>query len=130
MKDVIIVTRHPALVEVLAEDFGITGKVIAHACGSDLDGKDVVGVLPLYLAARARTITEVTVILPPELRGVELSAAQVRQNMTRLQTFVVRTAKEYNASMMDAWDCGLHGGHGPIPLPYMNRPSIANGGAA
>lgn len=73
----IIVTRHPALVEHLAEQ-GYTGKVVAHATDDDVRGQHVVGVLPLRLAALAASVTEVPLNLPPELRGVELTLEQVR----------------------------------------------------
>jgi len=85
----IIVTRHPALVEVLREDFRIDGPVIAHATADDVRGKRVVGVLPLHLAAAAESVTEVTLNLPPELRGKELTTDQVRQHLVGLSTYRV-----------------------------------------
>jgi hypothetical protein len=85
----VIVTRHAALVEVLAEDYGYVGPVLAHATAADVRGKCVVGVLPLHLAAAAESVTEVTLNLPPELRGKELSVDQVRQHLIGLSTYRV-----------------------------------------
>lgn len=87
----IIVTRHASLVSVLAEDFGIfpDGEVISHATAAAVRGKDVVGVLPLHLASEASTITEVSLDLPPELRGKELTANEVRQHLKGLTTYRV-----------------------------------------
>jgi hypothetical protein len=85
----VIVTRHAALVEVLAEDYGYVGPVLAHATAADVRGKRVVGVLPLHLAAVAESVTEVTLNLPPELRGKELSVDEVRQHLKGLTTYRV-----------------------------------------
>lgn len=77
----VVVTRHPALVEYLVEQGLIPAgaQVITHATPADVRGRDVIGVLPLSLAALAQTVTEVPLNLPAELRGQELSLAQVRQ---------------------------------------------------
>ena len=78
----LVVTRHSALVELLLErglikegDFTL----ISHATPEDVAGKDVIGVLPMALAALANTITEVPLVVPQELRGQELSIDQVRE---------------------------------------------------
>jgi putative CRISPR-associated protein (TIGR02620 family) len=89
MSSTIIVTRHPALVAVLAEDYGHTGPVLAHATADDVRGKAVIGVLPLHLAAEAESVTEVTLNLPPELRGKELSVDEVRKHLVGLSTYRV-----------------------------------------
>jgi hypothetical protein len=114
MKDVIIVTRHAGLVEVLREDFGIEGRVISHALGHDVIGRPVVGVLPLHLASLAESITEVVLDLPADKRGQELTAAEVRQFMKGLRTYVVQSVDEYNENMEEA---RLYGDYDPIPIP-------------
>jgi len=123
MKDVIIVTRHPALVQVLAEDYGIMGPVLAHATAADVRGKAVVGVLPLRLAALAKSTTEVVLDLPPELRGVELTVEQVRQYMKGLDTFVVRTLADFNLFSEEEWRSGYGGSMGwrSIPDPLKEK---------
>lgn len=87
----VVVTRHPALIEFLL-DAGLvpTGTpVISHATADDVRGKHVFGVLPLSLAVLAKSITEVGLNLPPELRGVELSLAQVHAHTTGIQKYFV-----------------------------------------
>ena len=77
----VIVTRHLALVEHLRL-IGIatdTSCVIPHATREDVEGKDVVGVLPLSLACYANSITEIPLSLPLELRGKELSIEDVQR---------------------------------------------------
>ena len=94
-KDIVIVTRHAGLVEFLAS-IGITGKVISHANDGLIVGKKVIGVLPLHLAVLAESITSVDMELPPELRGVELTADQVRAHFKGLTTYKVMTAAALN----------------------------------
>ncbi len=77
----IVVTRHPALVEILRER-GLTTpttKVLGHARREDIEGAHVIGVLPLSLARFARSITEIPLALTPEDRGVELTAERLRE---------------------------------------------------
>jgi putative CRISPR-associated protein (TIGR02620 family) len=83
------------MVEFLRDYCGITGKVIAHATAADVAGRRVVGTLPLHLAALAASVTEVTLNLPPELRGKELTVEQLDQYSQSLQTFVVRTEESF-----------------------------------
>lgn len=77
----VVVTRHPALVEYLTE-LGVVPagtEVVTHATAEQVRGRHVFGVLPLHLAADAASVTEVTLRVPAELRGVELTLEQVRQ---------------------------------------------------
>lgn len=86
----LIVTRHKGLVEVLCEDFGLTDiEVITHASIDDVRDRNVIGILPIELAAFCETITVLSLNLPPELRGVELNADQVREYMGELNTYTV-----------------------------------------
>ena len=73
----IVVTRHKALVEYLRE-LGIdVDKVVKHASPSDVKGKVVCGVLPHSLSCLAKEYWEVSLALPQELRGKELSKSQI-----------------------------------------------------
>lgn len=77
----VVVTRHAALVEYLTE-LGVVPagtEVVTHATVEQVRGRHVFGVLPLHLAAEAASVTEVTLHVPAELRGVELTLEQVRQ---------------------------------------------------
>lgn len=78
--ETVVVTRHPALVSFLVEQGIITADapVLTHATRADVEGRDVIGVLPLSLARYAASVTEVPLNLPPELRGQELTLEQVR----------------------------------------------------
>lgn len=87
----VVVTRHPALVEYLTE-LGVVPagvEVVTHATVEQVRGRHVFGVLPLHLAAEARRVTEVPLHVPAELRGVELTLAQVRQFAGPLTSYVV-----------------------------------------
>ena len=77
----IVITRHEALVEYLREQGMIDDSttVINHATHEDVMGKDVIGVLPLSLAAEANSVTEIPLRLTPEMRGQELSLETLRQ---------------------------------------------------
>jgi len=88
-KETVIVTRHPALVELLAER-GINGRVLQHASAEDVQGKHVIGVLPLHLAALADRVTVPVLELRPEDRGRELSLKDVRERFRGLKTYVVK----------------------------------------
>ena len=88
----LIVTRHPGLVEYLQE-IGLadsTTEVISHASPEAVDGKHVCGVLPHSLSCLTASFTEVPLILPAELRGVELSLDQVRQYAKPAVTYRVQ----------------------------------------
>lgn len=75
----VVVTRHYALVQFLVKRkmIGANTPIIAHAKAEDVRDKDVIGVLPLRLAALAASVTEVPMDIPAELRGQELSLEQV-----------------------------------------------------
>lgn len=77
----VVVTRHTALVEYLAERGCVPQgtPLLTHATPEEVRGKHVYGVLPMHLAAEAALITEVPLSIPAELRGVELTLEQVRQ---------------------------------------------------
>jgi putative CRISPR-associated protein (TIGR02620 family) len=77
----VVVTRHPALVDLLMERglIGPGAKVITHATPDDVHGQDVIGVLPLSLAALANSVTELPLAITPEMRGKELDLETLRQ---------------------------------------------------
>jgi len=90
---VLIITRHTSLVQYLREIglIGADATVLEHVSDPGvLDGQDVIGVLPLSLAARCRTITEVPLALTPADRGRELTIERIREIARPPQTWVVR----------------------------------------
>ena len=88
MEKVLIVTRHPALVEFLREN-GIEGELLSHATEEAVAGRRVYGVLPMRLAALCETFTEVSMVVPQELRGKELTLEQVKELQPELVTYKV-----------------------------------------
>lgn len=89
--NIVIITRHPGLVQVLHElaPETLNAPILDRADPEQIRGKHVYGVLPLTLACLADKVTNVTLNVPQELRGTELTADQVRQYMTELETFIV-----------------------------------------
>lgn len=74
----VIISRHAGLLEWLYRN-GIDGEIITgNATVSDVKGKDVFGILPLWLAAEANSVTEVSMPnLPFEMRGKEYTPDQM-----------------------------------------------------
>ncbi len=87
----LVITRHPALVDYLQAKGLVSAdiEVVAHATADMLEGKDVIGILPLNLAAACHSVTTIPMNLPAELRGVELSLEQVQDLAGEPQTFMV-----------------------------------------
>ena len=93
MSKKLVVTRHPALVEVLAEVGLVDGDtpVVSHVGDPEsLRGAHVFGVLPLHLAAVADQVTEAELRLRPEDRGKELDADELRERLVGFRTFKVQ----------------------------------------
>ena len=85
----IIITRHAGTVEWLRRR-GLEGRVIEHARPEDIAQQDVVGILPLALAAFCASVT--TIDLPglaPEQRGQELTPEQMDQAGATLRRYRV-----------------------------------------
>lgn len=91
---IIVITRHPALVDFLLEKHIIEAgnfELYSHASKELIDGKDVIGVLPLSLAKHANSLTTVNLDLPPDMKGKELSLEDVRRYYTDIEVFLVRS---------------------------------------
>ena len=88
-----VITRHKALVEYLLDKDIIKGgdyKLIEHADYKDVEGQDVIGVLPLQLASYAKSVTEVPLKLTPEMRGKELTFEEVEKVAQEPVQYIVR----------------------------------------
>lgn len=111
----VIVTRHAGLVEFLREEGLIdeSATVIPHATRDDVKGCRVVGILPLNLAACAACVEQPILILPPELRGKELSCAEVREHFAGMECFVVATPHELERDLEYSNQNG-HQGYGRV----------------
>ena len=91
----ILVTRHPALREMLMDRFDYEfDEIIDHAKEEDIKGAHVFGVLPLYLASKAAKITEVCLVIPQEQRGKELSSEELWDYYSGLITYEVKEILE------------------------------------
>lgn len=88
-----VVTRHKALVAYLLDkDIIKEGeyKLIEHADYPDIEGQDVIGVLPLQLCAYAKSITEIPLKLTPEMRGKELTFDEIEKVADKPVQYIVR----------------------------------------
>lgn len=88
-----VITRHKALVEYLLDKDIIKGgdyKLIEHADYKDVEGQDVIGVLPLQLASYAKSVTEVPLKLTPDMRGKELTFEEVEKVAQEPVQYIVR----------------------------------------
>lgn len=97
IKNTIVVTRHPALVELLLEE-GIIfpdTPVYEHATPEIVKGRDVIGVLPLHLAALCNSIAEVKLDLTPEMRGKELDLQTLKSIACEIVTYKVNRCSLY-----------------------------------
>lgn len=90
--DKVVVTRHPALIDLIFElEIGDENTILAHHVASHMiEGKHVIGVLPLHLAALANKVTEIPLNLTPEDRGKELSLERIKEIMSEPKTYRVR----------------------------------------
>ena len=88
-----VITRHKALLAYLLDkDIIKEGeyKLIEHADYKDVEGQDVIGVLPLQLASYAKSVTEVPLKLTPEMRGKELTFEEVEKIAQEPVQYIVR----------------------------------------
>ena len=88
-----VITRHKALLAYLLDkDIIKEGeyKLIEHADYKDVEGQDVIGVLPLQLASYAKSVTEVPLKLTPEMRGKELTFEEVEKIAEKPVKYLVR----------------------------------------
>ena len=88
-----VITRHKALLAYLLDkDIIKEGeyKLVEHADYKDVEGQDVIGVLPLQLASYAKSVTEVPLKLTPEMRGKELTFEEVEKIAEKPVQYIVR----------------------------------------
>lgn len=92
----VVITRHDGLVDYLRSEGYIDNdaEVIEHAGRGDVRGKETIGVLPMHLAAEAAEHTEVRIEYPPDYRGEELDADEVREYATGVVTYDVQVVDE------------------------------------
>lgn len=90
-KIAVVVSRHKTFIEYLKEE-NIVGEktpVIGHATADDVSGKHVLGAIPPHLAVLAASVTTVPIIVPPQMRGVELSVDEIRSYARKPETYII-----------------------------------------
>ena len=93
MPKYILVSRHHQLIHyvlnhILPKSSGIELK--SHVEPEDIDGRHVIGILPLHLAQYAASITIIPLNTPMGMRGQELDYEQLQQYAGPPQTFIVK----------------------------------------
>jgi hypothetical protein len=109
MRIELVVTRHQGLVDYLIEEGIITAKttVISHASAETVTGKHVLGVLPHSLSCLCASFTEIPLILPPELRGQELTADDVRKHARAPVTYTIEKIVKIDLPSFDTYETEL-----------------------
>jgi CRISPR-associated protein Csx16 len=92
------VSRHPGAVEWAAKR-GIDAELVEHLDTGEIDAGDVViGTLPVHLVAkinaRGGRYLHLTMDVPLEMRGEDLSAEQMDLHGAKMQEFHVKTVSE------------------------------------
>jgi CRISPR-associated protein Csx16 len=96
-----LITRHPGAIEWAIQQGLAIDRQIAHLNPSDIEpGDTIIGTLPVNLAAevcaRGGRFYNLTLDLPPEARGRELSAEELEGYGARLEEYVVKKIGEEN----------------------------------
>lgn len=106
----LIITRHPALVAFLIEKGYVTpdSEVLEHASAEDVKGKHVWGVLPHSLSCLCKSFTEVPMSIPSEMRGKELTLANMYDYAGTPVTYVVKTQEGMAGVMESCFDWGYN----------------------
>lgn len=110
MEPILIITRHTELVEFIKKELRLSGEVVPHATEEMVKGREVIGVLPLHLAAVARSITSIDLDVAPNLRGKELTYDQIKQAYKGCTTYVVRSVDDHNKATEAACLSAMQGG--------------------
>lgn len=100
----LVVTRHSALVAYLLEQNIITEgnyTVMQHVTVEDIKGKDVVGVIPLWMVNHVATITSVTMTIPKELYGKDLTLEEMRPFINGTSTYTSQKKKLYGSHVFN-----------------------------
>ena len=84
----LVVTRHPAMEQFLL----MPGKYIVseHANPKMVMDRDVIGNVPLWLAAYCNSITTVNIVTPRNRRGCELSLDEMEEYFEGVHRYVVK----------------------------------------
>ena len=87
--ETIIVSRHPAQVAYI-RSLGFSGVVREHVTASDVEGKIVIGNLPMNLAALCVRVGCADMKIPADKRGCELTLAEVKEYSNGVVWYTVK----------------------------------------
>lgn len=90
----IIVTRHPGALDWLQKHHPELGEadVVSHASADQITGVRVVGVLPIDLAALCGEYWHLSMEVPPEYRGKELSCEDMERFGCSIRRYSIEVA--------------------------------------
>lgn len=88
----LIVTRHRPLATYL-RGLGIKAPIVGHAHPADVRGKHICGVVPMSLAAHAKSVTVVPLHITREMRGQDLTYEDIKAIADTPQRYVVKRVK-------------------------------------
>ena len=95
----LVITRYADFVKYIKE-IGLIGEndyiVTERATPNNCHDRHVIGVIPLWLAEQAKSVTNIRFRVPPELRGESLTLVQLRKYATRPVTYFVESEEDYN----------------------------------
>jgi CRISPR-associated protein Csx16 len=133
MKKVFFVSRHPGAIEWAARH-GIYGaELISHFEPDDIEpGDEVIGTLPINMVAqvnqRGGTYQHLSIHLPADARGKELTADDMDQYGARLETFYAASQDHATADVLVGEWVDFAGEYGP-ERDYRIRSSLTMDGA-
>ena len=87
--ETIIVSRHPAQVAYI-RSLGYSGVVREHVTASDVEGKIVIGNLPMNLASLCVRVGCADMKIPADKRGCELTLAEVKEYSNGVVWYTVK----------------------------------------
>ena len=90
----LVVTRHKGLIEYLKNNNVINNntEIISHATANKVKDKNVLGVLPHSLSCLTKSFSEISLNIPPDLRGIELTSKDIELYANEIVTYMVEKA--------------------------------------
>lgn len=88
----ILITRHPDVIKLLKELKVIDSEttIIDHATAEDIKGKEVIGILPIDLAAHCSKVHSIIWNIPIEARGRDWTYEETKRYYSGIKTYIVR----------------------------------------
>lgn len=105
----LVVTRHKGLIEYLKNNNVINNntEIISHATANKVKDKNVLGVLPHSLSCLTKSFSEISLNIPPDLRGIELTSKDIELYANEIVTYMVEKAQIIlydNMNLIEDWN--------------------------